>query len=363
MLSANNLTDEVQNKAVHFLPADDPDVDDDLQVGETISPQHDMSVETEKGESANDDGMDEKGIEAKAILVSSEQPSSGRKRSRIKSGGESGPLPKKALNRKSSLDNLFRCRTNSVDAFWRNRCSKSANTTGDPQQEDSDCVLSPKTESEHNSDFFFVGNHKLDKLFPPNHQAKYGSISVPLYVYDCSLSVLTEHIIFRSISGQKDTYIDRRVSSKFDAGSVDSSSFNEDKELSKSPRSPVKHISPEPKSEEQELPASKILETLLKFKWRVKFYRIRNCCNTLYWYLYITKCLLFPLTLFVLANGDTLRDHCSALEVAFVKSYVHGLFESLQTGHYVHKTDVQEAIRLCRETRIEIDWSEYIQVD
>ncbi len=62
------------------------------------------------------------------------------------------------------------------------------------------------------------------------------------------------------------------------------------------------------------------------------------------------------------AHGETLRNHCSTLEVAFAKSYVHGLFESLQTGHYVHRSDVQEAIRLCRETKIEVDLSEYIQV-
>jgi len=70
----------------------------------------------------------------------------------------------------------------------------------------------------------------------------------------------------------------------------------------------------------------------------------------------------FISTPFHVASGDTLENHCRALEVAFAKSYVHGLFDSLQAGDYIHKNDVQEAIRLCRETKIEINLSSFIQV-
>lgn len=65
---------------------------------------------------------------------------------------------------------------------------------------------------------------------------------------------------------------------------------------------------------------------------------------------------------FSLANAETLENHCRALEVGFAKSYVHGLFESLQAGNYIHKYDVQEAVRLCKETKIEVKLSEFIQV-
>jgi len=252
MLSKDSLNKDVENRAVHLLPVEDPTEDDSLlQEREVSTPQQLSKSDIESAEKA-DEVVEKLGREIHPVFL--EESSNGRKRSRIKSGGESGPLPKKPLNRKSSLDNLFRLRTDCADMFWKNRSSKTTNTA--TEIEDNDCVTSPKTESEHTSDFLFDCQETIRRLFPANHQPLYGSISLPVYVYDCSLTVLTEHIIFRSVSGQEDFYIDRRVLTGDDPACSESSKF-EDNEIPSFLSSPLKHISPEPKSEEQELPTSK----------------------------------------------------------------------------------------------------------
>jgi len=257
LLSPRTLEKGNENKAVFLLPTDDPNDNSFAHERSFLSspttPQLEPGSESEEGEDDVGETTESKvaGDPSQAKVHDSAVAAVGRrKRSREKSGGESGPLPKKALNRKSSLDNLFRCRTNSVEAAWKAKLGK--NTTVPKDLDDSSCILSPKTESERqDSQISFENQTRAHKLFPPNHQTKYGSITLPIYVYDCSLPTLTEHIIFRTCSGAEDIYTDCRVCSS-----------EENSYPSKPPtslvRSPMKHVSPEPKSEEHELPPSKV---------------------------------------------------------------------------------------------------------
>lgn len=206
MLSEQSLAGGSENKAVFLIPADDP-VENSFTQEQQAFPTSPLSAQ---------------------------KFDSGRlgKRCRVKSGGESGPLPKKPLNRKSSLDNLFRLRTNSVETGWKIKAGND---------EEGSSELPTKTDSEPLEFSFSLGNKEILK-----DHVKYGSITLPVYIYDCSLPKLTEHIIFRSYSWEQDLYTDCRLSSTQEYPSPPGN-FH---------KPPFKQSSPEPKSEEHELPPS-----------------------------------------------------------------------------------------------------------
>lgn len=180
---------------------------------------------------------------------------SGRKRGRVKSGGESGPVPKKPLTRKTSIDNLFRVRTNSVDKTWKvkdSERSKGTTSVGSRTAEHS------PTHAASSNALDAEGNPSTPQKFIfDDASMQYGSIGFPVYVYDCSLATLTDNIIFRSTSTDDDFFTDHRYDNVDIKDKVSNQLSECLEDGSEIPR--TKHRSPEPKIEDSEFLPSKVV--------------------------------------------------------------------------------------------------------
>lgn len=68
------------------------------------------------------------------------------------------------------------------------------------------------------------------------------------------------------------------------------------------------------------------------------------------------------IALLVTVSSKLLHNHCATLEVAWTKSYIHGLFESLQNGYFIHNKDIDVAMILCQKFQVDVDLTEFITV-
>jgi hypothetical protein len=57
-----------------------------------------------------------------------------------------------------------------------------------------------------------------------------------------------------------------------------------------------------------------------------------------------------------------MEKQCNLLEKRFMTSFVHGMFQSLQAGQYIYRGDIEMALRLCKDTKVSIDTTEFNQV-
>lgn len=162
------------------------------------------------------------------------------------------------------------------------------------------------------------GNISEDKCDEMSFMKNMGSITFPVYVYDCPLALLMEAIVFKDSSVKmKDIYDDRRFKlddeHKLDHTNEVQISPNEEDE--RSHMAPGVHLSPEPVSDDSESAIYK----------------------------------------------PNLLHYCKILSLAYSKCFVFTLFKSLHMAHTLHSADVQAAVDECEETLIDIDITDYLK--
>ncbi|CAG7825302.1 unnamed protein product [Allacma fusca] len=240
----------------------------------------------------------------------------GRKRSRVKSGGESGPLAKKSLNHRNTSDNAFRFRAGSMDTFAKIKTATRLRTKSADDKAYPETNFSSSPYVDLKNPGFGPTPTKIEspqfgrRFFTENHRPKYGSITLPVFSYDCSLSQLVEHVIKQSASGKSDIFLDCRVDAEGVIMQNDADDTTSTEEVPQAVEKP---------------------KTLRNTKTEPEFLRSRF-----------------------------LRTHCQALEIAWRKSYVHGLFESLQHGLFIHHSDINVAMKMCQRFQIDVDLNDFI---
>uniref|UniRef100_T1IR37 A-kinase anchor protein 2 C-terminal domain-containing protein n=1 Tax=Strigamia maritima TaxID=126957 RepID=T1IR37_STRMM len=145
-----------------------------------------------------------------------------------------------------------------------------------------------------------------------NKNDQFGSIVLPIYVYDCSLTVLINQLVDRNEKNKSyDQCIDLTYKTKLETGEDTATLRSETHSSEES-----KQVSPEPRSEE-----SYISSSTLK-----------------------------------------LKQHCNNIESVFSKCFVVGIFRSLHLGQEIHAVDVQTVVDgICTESLMEIDITNFIQ--
>lgn len=164
-------------------------------------------------------------------------PSIGRKRIRALSGGESAPVLKKAFTVDSSLHDSL------AVSFFEEAASKYiVPKTKKTVVDDLKCSFSSCNEpTDHNRSFSV--SESADQFEVEDHGGKssmVGSLTMPLFTYDCSLSTLRNYLIFKGNQEVGDRCLDFRIFSVLkdalcsepcdtmnDAASISSSSSSE----------------------------------------------------------------------------------------------------------------------------------------
>ncbi|XP_023223130.1 KICSTOR complex protein SZT2-like [Centruroides sculpturatus] len=148
-----------------------------------------------------------------------------------------------------------------------------------------------------------------------SHSEMFGSITLPIYVYNCSLNSLVNQLVYHNKDKHwKDLYHD--ITFKIDdehLGYDNSGTFRNDTYNNGC----TKQSTPEPRSEESEVESDK----------------------------------------------EPLRTYCNMLEIYFQKSFAYALFKSLHHGSYIDKQDVLAVIDgICKESLIEINITKFLQM-
>ncbi|XP_063888022.1 KICSTOR complex protein SZT2-like isoform X5 [Scylla paramamosain] len=162
----------------------------------------------------------------------------------------------------------------------------------------------------------------------PSHQPLLGTVTLPIYVYDCKLtSIITQLINSEDRTGVvgRDLYLDStsRLESvlhedtvPLKGGSGPSATTSPTPSNTNSPQDDQKQGNAEPRSEESDV-----------------------------------------------GGGDSscLHTHMKALEVAYLRSFVLGVFQGLQKELAVHQNDIQAALDHCHEAVMEIEITNFLQ--
>jgi len=139
-----------------------------------------------------------------------------RKRIRVQSGGDSGPPSKKVSSCESLLDDAFRCRTRSVDNSWRTRHFTNA------RQLSAD---NGNATEELNPEGIPFGLKTDSFKFPDDYKLKYSNVTLPVFIFSPTLSILVDHVIFKTQAGGNDLSVDCRFKRRNnEEGSEDSGS-------------------------------------------------------------------------------------------------------------------------------------------
>ncbi|CAG2053923.1 unnamed protein product [Timema podura] len=135
-----------------------------------------------------------------------------------------------------------------------------------------------------------------------------GSVTFPIYVYDCPLALLMEVLVYGDgdFHGGKDLFEDHTF--KFENAAEKENKNNSERYF-------VDSVTPDLKSE-------------------------------------VTEILIVK---------QTLQEHCIVLQLAYSKCFVFSLFEALQHDQTIYSRDVHAAVNQCEEALIEIDISEFIK--
>ncbi len=130
----------------------------------------------------------------------------------------------------------------------------------------------------------------------------FGSVTLPIYVFDCPLTSLVGQILSRGTNRKENICRDH--------------TFREE-DVSNNGFSPGRDDDGRPPSEFEDNPSSSSL--------------------------------------------NTLSQYCSVMEALYCKCLGQALFTSLQQGKTIHSRDVEAAMDLCKETLLEIDITSFIQ--
>nr|CAD7568424.1 unnamed protein product [Timema californicum] len=154
----------------------------------------------------------------------------------------------------------------------------------------------------------FMTATKVKKRNNQNLGPVTGSVTFPIYVYDCPLALLMEVLVYGDgdFHGGKDLFEDHTF--KFENAAEKENKNNSERYF-------VDSISPDLKSEATE----------------------------------------------ILIVKQTLQEHCIVLQLAYSKCFVFSLFEALQHDQTIYSCDVHAAVNQCEEALIEIDISEFIK--
>ncbi|XP_065351660.1 KICSTOR complex protein SZT2-like isoform X3 [Cloeon dipterum] len=149
---------------------------------------------------------------------------------------------------------------------------------------------------------------------PPNQEPQFGAVTLPIYVYDCPLASLIDVLVYKENEiSLGDIYEDHTCSegAEVQADGQDSSEVPETSGIEANRM----HLgSPEPKSEDLDLSI----------------------------------------------EVNSLKRHCKQLKTSFQHSYVSALYKSLQIDSNISAEDLQNAIRVCSEVSIELDFTRFL---
>ncbi|XP_049806805.1 KICSTOR complex protein SZT2-like [Schistocerca nitens] len=144
----------------------------------------------------------------------------------------------------------------------------------------------------------------------------YGSVTLPVYMYDCSLSVLMEALVYKDSANKavKDIYDDQRRKVEAELTSEYLPNCEFDIKSKKTDETGYKHSNSESKSEDSD--------------------------STL--------------------DKPTLKQHCKLISLAFYRCYVYTVFKSLRQSYVMHGADIQAAVAECEENLIEINITSFL---
>lgn len=141
----------------------------------------------------------------------------GRKRIRACSGGDSAPVFKKAYRVQSAFNEIF-CHTFD-ESSSKYIVPKDSKSIFDEDLQNSE--ISEDRELEHNLNASSEDSKNVDEIIDGHEEASkppvegnpfmIGSLTMPLFVYDCSLSSLRDHVIFKGSSEVSDACFDFRI--------------------------------------------------------------------------------------------------------------------------------------------------------
>nr|CAD7456856.1 unnamed protein product [Timema tahoe] len=167
--------------------------------------------------------------------------------------------------------------------------------------------IDTRQESKNLKDNFMIAT-KVKERNNKNLGPVTGSVTFPIYVYDCPLALLMEVLVYGDgdFHGGKDLFEDHTF--KFENTAEKENQNNSERYF-------VDSVTPDLKSE-------------------------------------VTEILIVK---------QTLQEHCIVLQLAYSKCFVFSLFEALQHDQTIYSRDVHAAVNQCEEALIEIDISEFIK--
>lgn len=148
------------------------------------------------------------------LSLDNPHPSVGRKRIRALSGGESAPVLKKAFTVDSSLHDSL------AQSFFDETTSKYVVPKNKYTiVEDLNLSFSSHSETAEAS-HSFSNSECIDQFHVADNESKsmIGSMTMPLFMYDCSLSTLRSHLIYRGSQEVPDRCLDFRIFNVPDEG-------------------------------------------------------------------------------------------------------------------------------------------------